>query len=216
GVADDGAKILKFVEVGEFAFAAADFLQQIQHLLGADAAGRAFAAGFIAAKLEEKPGDVHHAGILVHDDHAAGTHDGAELLERLILDRGVEMLRGDDAARGAAGLDGLELFAVGDAAADFVDDVAQRRAKRNFNQPGVLDLAGEREDLGTLGLLGAERGIPRGAPADDGWDGGPGFDVVDVGGFAPKTALGREGRTRHRLAAAAFDGTHERGFFAAH
>ena len=41
------------------------------------------------------------------------------------------------------------------------------------------------------------RGIPRAAAADDGRNGGPGFDVVDVGRFAPETALGRERRTRH-------------------
>ena len=96
------------------------FSSRLSICLRADAAGRAFAAGFVAAEFEEEPRDVHHAGIFVHDDQTAGTHDGAELLERFVFDRRVEMLRGDDAAGRAAGLDGLELLAVGNAAADFV------------------------------------------------------------------------------------------------
>jgi len=44
-----------------------------------------------------------------------------KFLKRLVLDRGVEVLRGDDATGGAAALDSLELFAVGNAAADFVN-----------------------------------------------------------------------------------------------
>ena len=83
-------------------------------------------------------------------------------------------------------------------------------------RPVLVDLAGEREDLRALGLLGADGGVPRAAAADDDGHRGPGFHVVDVGGLAPQTGLRRERRTRHGLAAAAFDGPHERGFLAAH
>ena len=44
----------------------------------------------------------------------------------------------------------------GDAAADVLDDLAQRRAHRHLDQAGVRDLAGQREDLGALALLGAD------------------------------------------------------------
>ncbi len=49
----------------------------------------------------------------------------------------VEPLGGDAAAGGAAGLDGLELLAAGDAAADVEDDLAQRRAHGHLDQAGV-------------------------------------------------------------------------------
>ena len=62
------------------------------------------------------------------------------------------MLLGDAAAGGAADLRRLELLAVGDAAADVVDQVAQRHADGHFHQPGVLDRAGQGEDLGALAL----------------------------------------------------------------
>jgi len=111
-------------------------------------------------------------------------------LERFLLDRRVEVLRGDDAAGRTTALDGLELFAVGNTTADFVDDIAQRRPERDFNSR-CLDFAGEREDLGALGLLGANvayhaaplRMMP-GMAAQ--------VSTCDVGGLAPKTALGRK------------------------
>ena len=56
----------------------------------------------------------------------ARAHDRADLRERLVVDRHVQVLCRDAAAGGAAGLHGLELPAVGDAAADVVDDLAQR------------------------------------------------------------------------------------------
>ena len=66
------------------------------------------------------------------------------------------MLGRDAAAGRAAGLHRLDRLPSGDAAADLVDDLAQRDAHRHFDQPGVRDLAGQREDLGALALLGAD------------------------------------------------------------
>ena len=68
----------------------------------------------------------------------------------------VEHCGGDAAAGRAAGLDGLELLAAGHAAADLVDDLAERRAHRHFDQAGVLHLAGQGEDLGAAALVGAD------------------------------------------------------------
>ena len=96
-------------------------LQQVVHLRRADAAGHALAARLAHAEFHEVRGHVHHAGRLVHDDHAARAHDRADLAERLVVDGHVEELRGDAAAGGAAGLHGLERSAVGDAAADVED-----------------------------------------------------------------------------------------------
>src|SRR5208282_1524685 len=127
-----------------------------------------------------------------------------------------QVLFGDDAAGWPAGLDGLEFLALGNAAADAEDDFTQRGAVRDFGEARVADFARQREDLGAFRLLGAERGIPFRAPQNDRLDGGPGLDVVDIGRLAPQTALCGERRTRHRLAAPAFNAAHQRGFLAAH
>jgi hypothetical protein len=55
-----------------------------------------------------------------------------------------------------------------DAAADVVDDLAQRHADGDLDQAGVLDRAGQGEDLGALAGLGADRGVPVGALEEDG------------------------------------------------
>jgi hypothetical protein len=44
-------------------------------------AGGTLAARFIREKFDEVSGNIHHAGVLIHDDHAAGTHHGACLGE---------------------------------------------------------------------------------------------------------------------------------------
>ena len=59
------------------------------------------------------------------------------LAERVVVDRRSIALCGNAAAGRAAGLDRLELLAAGHAAADVVDDFAQGRAHRHFDQPGV-------------------------------------------------------------------------------
>ena len=62
----------------------------------------------------------------------------------------------------------LILRAVGRAAADVLDDLADGDAHRHLDQAVVADLAGQGEDLGALALLRAERGVPLGAAGDDG------------------------------------------------
>jgi hypothetical protein len=57
-----------------------DFVQNLQGSFQADAAGHALSAGFIHREVQKEPGHIHHAGACVHDDHPAGTHDGAGLL----------------------------------------------------------------------------------------------------------------------------------------
>ena len=68
-----------FCKSAAVAWRAEDLAQQMVHLHGAGPAGDAFAARFVHAEFHEKPGHIHHPGGLVHDDHAARTHDGTEL-----------------------------------------------------------------------------------------------------------------------------------------
>ena len=75
--------------------------------------------------------------------------------QRVVADADVEHFGGNAAAGGTAGLHRLECVAVGNAAADALDDLAELDAHGHFNQAGVGDLAGEREDLGALAALRA-------------------------------------------------------------
>src|ERR1017187_6690783 len=125
------------------------------------------------------------------------------------------MLRGNATARWPAGLDGLDRVTVRSAAAHFLDDLPERNSHRHFDEAVVGDLAGEREHFRALAFLRAETRIPVRSFADDGRDVGKRLDVVDERGATPQAALRREGRTRTRRAALAFDGSHERGFLSA-
>ena len=171
------------------------------------------ARGAVAARLggqeaQEVLGDVHHAGVLVHHDHAAGTHHRALGHERVEVHRHVELVRRQAAAGGAAGLHGLERLAAGDAAADAEDDLAQRHAHRHLDEAGVVDLADEREDLGARGALRPDGREPVGALEDDVGHVRPGLDVVEVGGPAPEALVGEVDEPPARDAAPAFERGH--------
>ena len=132
-----------------------------------------------------------------------------------VVDRDIEVSLRDAAAGGSAALHGFEVSAARDAAADVIDDLAHRGTHVDFHEAVVDDLAGQREDLGAFALFGAHGGVPCAALADDDRDGGEGLDVVEDGGLFPEARERRERGTRTGLAALAFDGAHERGFFAA-
>ena len=85
GLLHGAADVLDFLDVVEFALAVGDFFEEGEEGAGADAAGGALAAGFVDAEFLVEAGDVDHAVVFVHDDHAAGAHDGAELLQVLVV-----------------------------------------------------------------------------------------------------------------------------------
>ena len=74
---------------------------------------------------------------------------------------------GQAAAQRAAGLDGFELLALRHAAAHVKDDVAQRDAHRDFDQPRVVHLAGQGKDRRPRRLRRADAAEPLRAAEDD-------------------------------------------------
>src|SRR5512135_627481 len=125
------------------------------------------------------------------------------------------MLR-DAAAHRTASLNRLELFAVLDPTRDVKDDIAQGGSERDFDQTGAHDIAREREGFRPLAFLCADGPEPVRAVSNNVRDARQGFDIVDDGRLAPQSRHRRERWPRARLAALAFDGSHEGGLFAAH
>jgi hypothetical protein len=209
------AQVDEMFDVRLLALALADAVENLQHPLRADAAGDALAARFLLDKFQEEPRHVDHAAILVHHDQAAGAHDRAEFGERFIVQGDVQMLLGDAAAGGAADLRCLELLGRRGPAADIVDQIAQGHSNRHFDQPGVLDRAGQREDLGPLALAGAVGGVPLAAAEQDRRHVGVRLHVVQQGRLSPKTRQRGEGRPRAGFPPVAFDRGQQGGFLAA-
>ena len=100
--------------------------------------GGALSAGLVIAKRYEKLGHIHHAGVLIHDNHTPGTHNGTDFGDIFIIDRGIHEFHGDTASGRSSGLHGFKLFPVGNASANVIDDLSERGAHGNFHKPGVV------------------------------------------------------------------------------
>ena len=70
------------------------------------------------------------------------------------------MLCRDTSAGWSAGLSCFKLLAIGDTAADFLDDLTQSGSHRNLNKSGIVDLSAESEYLGSLRLLSTHGSEP--------------------------------------------------------
>ena len=103
-LADHAAQFVEQGQVVGGSVAFGDGVENAEGLVEAHAARHAFAAGLGMRELDKVAGHVDHAVVFVQNHHAAGAHDGADLRERLVIDRRVEHLHGDAAARGSAGL----------------------------------------------------------------------------------------------------------------
>src|SRR5581483_11342145 len=89
----------------------------------ADAARRALAARLVHVELRDAERELDDAGAVVDRTDDAGADEEAVLAERVRVELRVELVRSHHRERGAADHHGLQLAAVGDAAADVVDQM---------------------------------------------------------------------------------------------
>ncbi|MBA7684330.1 hypothetical protein ES703_92723 [subsurface metagenome] len=202
---DRPAKFFESVDVPGGPIAFGDFREHSEQVLGAHPARCAFSARFIVGKFEEVPGDIHHARVLVHDDHTAGTHDGPGFGKFFEINRKLDKLLRETPARRAAGLDRLEFLAVRNAAADVVYDILQGNAHRHFDEAGPVDFSSQGEGLGPPTLFCAVPGEPFRSSVQNLGHVGQGFHVVDIGRLSMQAGGRRERRSRPGHAPAAFD-----------
>src|SRR5512133_3219792 len=177
-------QLLEPLDVAGRSLAGDDPLEALEHPQRPDPAARALPAGLVLRELEEEAGHLHHAGGVVEDDHAPGSHDRAGPGDLVVVDPRVAERCRDAAARRSAHLHRLERPVVDDPAADVEDDVVDGDPHRHLDEARALHLAGHREDLRSLALLGAHRGERLGAVLDDPGDVRERLDVVDAGGLA--------------------------------
>lgn len=98
----------------------------------------AFSARLLYREVQIEAGYGHHAVVLIHYNHAAGTHHGTFSKQVVEVYRGIQMLLRQAAARRTSGLHSLELLAAFDAAAYFVDYFAEGGSHRNLYQSYVI------------------------------------------------------------------------------
>ena len=208
-LADGVRQLLQQVQILQCALVVDDPVQDLQHPLGALPAGDALAAGLLLCKLHEEPGRLHHAGVLVHDHQAAGADHGADALQTVEVQRQVQVLAagGGGAAGGAADLNGLELLAAPNAAADVKHHLPDSGSHGYLNEAGIHHVACQREGLGARAGLGADGAVPVHALADDEGHVGKSLHIVQHRGLGPETVLDGPGRLDPRHAPVALDGS---------
>ena len=115
-----------------------DAADDVDAPLRALAARRALAAALVAVELRHPQGQLHHAGAVVDHDHRARSRHRARRGDRLVVDAGVELV-GHEQRRGRAARDDrLDRAPARRAAAEALDQVAQRRGQRQLVVAGPL------------------------------------------------------------------------------
>ncbi len=191
-------------------------VEDLEHPLGAEAAGDALAARLVLGEVQEVLARSTMHVRLVHDDHAAGAHDGAGLRRATRSRRAVSRSwAGMQPPEGPPSLDGLECRPSRDAAADVEDHWRSVEPIGTSTRPLLTILPASEKALVPLLVSRAERGVPVGAPCRRSGHVGTGLDVVDDGRLAPQARDGREGRPRARHAALALDRGDQRRLLAA-
>ena len=166
-------------------------------------------------KVQEELGNVNHAGILIHNNQTAAAHHSTGSNQGIVINRQIQHAFGQAAAGRTADLYSLKLFTVGNTAADIIDNLAHGNTHRHLCQTGIIDFAGQSENLGALRFFCTQLAVPVCAVNNNLRHVSKGFYVVDVRRLAPQAAYRRERRTRARHTALAFDRSHQSGFFAA-
>ena len=189
--------------------------QQFVQPAGALAARGALAAGFAVVEAVDDLQRAHHARVFVHDDDTGRTEKGTDLAHGVEVHAHVDLVRRQHGEGRAGRHDGLQLLAVLDAPGIVVDDLAQRHAHRQLEQPGPLDVAADPVDFGAGAALRADRLEPVRAVLDDGRHAGQGFDVVHDRRAAEQAVHRGKRRLDARIGALALQGFDQAGLLAA-
>ena len=124
----------------------------------ADAAGHALAARLVAEERRDALQEARQVDAVVEHEHDARAERRLGLARALERERQVELVGAQEAARGAAHQDRLQLAPAGDAAGE-LEQLAQRRAERHLVDARALDVAREAEELRAARALGARLGV---------------------------------------------------------
>ena len=126
------------------------------------AARRALPARLVGVEARHPLRGVDHAVRVVQDHHGPRPEQRAGRGHRLVVERRVDVVGGEQRRRRAPGRPGLEGPTAEDPAGDVLQEDPERRAERELVVARTLDLAADREELRARRLLGARaRGTTR-------------------------------------------------------
>ncbi len=206
---------LQQVEVGHRRVSCLDLLQELHHPARSLAARRALAARLVHVELRRPQRELHHAAAVVDDDERRGAEERARGLDRVVVERRVELVGRQRGHGRAAGDDALQLPSVRNAAGDVVHELPHRSAEHELVVARPLDVAGDREDGRARRRLRADLRELGGAELHDDRHRRDRADVVDLRRRVVEPLHGRERRPRARLAATPFQRVEQRRLLAA-
>src|SRR5580704_8656068 len=141
-VRHDLAKIAQELDVLLAVQARDDLVHRLGAARRADTAGRAFAAAFLGAELEGETRLARHVDAIVEDDDPAVAQHAPGRGHSFVVERRVEQAFRKIGAQRAADLNGADRAAGPRAPAEAFDELADRRAERQFNETAVTNIAG--------------------------------------------------------------------------
>src|SRR4051812_48629688 len=170
-----------------------------------------------ARLVAEEAQDVRPGGQQIrpfgHDDQRARAEHRAGLLQRLPVQRHVELVWSEEVRRGATGLDRRDLAAAGHAARE-LDQLTRGRARAHAVDVRPLDVAGHREELQAGRAVDALLLPPVRAALEEDRNVGERLDRVHQRGLAVQAVQARERRLVAGLAAVALHALEQRGLLA--
>ncbi len=179
-------------------------------------AGETFAAGFILQKIHKIFGDVNHAGIFIHNNHAARTHNRAGIGQAFVINGQIKHIGRNTSPGRSACLNRLYLSLAYRAATDIVDNFLDSHSHWYFDKAGILDFANQTEYLRAAIAWGTYIRKLLGSKSEDKRNVRPGLNVVNRCRFAINTFLHRERRSLARLTHLSFNRAYQRSLFTAH
>ncbi|EJW99720.1 hypothetical protein EVA_12173 [gut metagenome] len=166
-------------------------------------------------KVQEEFSHVNHTGIFVHNNKSAAAHHCTCCDKRIIIYRQVKHGFRQTAAGGAADLNSFEFLAIGNTAANIINNFTHGNTHRHLCQTSIVNFACQSENLGALGFFCTKLAVPVSTVNNNLCYVSKGFNIIDIGWLAPQTGYSRERRTRTRHTTFAFNRSHQRSFFAA-
>jgi len=204
----------------DLALAGSALLEAVHDLLGplgTLATRGALAARLVVVELAETGDGADDVGGLVHDNDCGRTETGLRVLEGVeVHELLVADVLGEDGGGRATGDDGLEVVpAADDTTAVLVDELTERDGHLLLNGGGVVDVAGNTEELGTGVALTTERVEPTSTATDDSRGDSDGLDVGDGRRATEDTDGSREWGLQAGLAGLALERLNKGGLLTA-
>ena len=198
-VLDLCCQLFQKFDISVTALAFCDSFQNLQHSLSTDTAVVTFTAGFFLCKVKEETSHIYHTGVLIHNDHTAGTNDSTCFIDIFICNRSIDQLCRDTSAGWSAHLNSFEFLVVFDSSANVVNNLFQSHSHRNFYKAALFDLTCKGKYFGSFGLLGTSVSKCLTAVCNDPCNVCISFYVINVGRKLPVSLCSRERRfqTRH-------------------